>query len=437
MLLYQPLHVRMPVSLHVPSPISFVRARPIERSWNKNLLTCDATSVSKYLTVPLVFEVDEALTAPEPMPSPLWSTFCGLSNGLWVGTVGAYNPWSGKPEPLSPIKGQLEMKLCCVEERSVTDVDGDHIVRHSARAFTDDQLHIEMEKGGLLQFNATASTDIDWDTTLLHSESDGLFFFDGGSFSAGPLGLGYAGIVSSGDEEEEGVGKEEGEDHEGEEAVEELTIEDEHEFLEVTEIADDEMEDVPSSTAVLESCLHWNGQERVRVQLTILSRKGGGDEELDVDLLRVVVSKEAWEGLPGTYTSAEPSERTVSNQKSSSNARMNPSKLKGRYKVFEVSSSQVEDMSMRTGLSGKAHAYVAQETVCSLSLSRTQDAGGTLWLPHNTGVQLEMSPVADGGLGVSITTLWSPVPDILLRMSRKYDSAGVLQEVTHSTAIKI
>lgn len=32
------------------------------------------------------------------MPAPIWDTFCGVSNGLWIGTAAAYNPYTGDYE---------------------------------------------------------------------------------------------------------------------------------------------------------------------------------------------------------------------------------------------------------------------------------------------------------------------------------------------------
>ena len=41
------------------------------------------------------------------MPAPLWPTFCGVSNGLWVGTAAAYSPYSGGRLPLALHDGAL------------------------------------------------------------------------------------------------------------------------------------------------------------------------------------------------------------------------------------------------------------------------------------------------------------------------------------------
>jgi hypothetical protein len=65
-------------------------------------------------------EVQELLTPPERAPQPLWSTFCGVTGGMWVGVVGAYRPDTGQPEAiaLDGTKGVLLMTQCCIEGRS-------------------------------------------------------------------------------------------------------------------------------------------------------------------------------------------------------------------------------------------------------------------------------------------------------------------------------
>jgi hypothetical protein len=36
------------------------------------------------------------LSTSDRMPPPLWSTFCGVTNGLWCGITAAYSPFTGK-----------------------------------------------------------------------------------------------------------------------------------------------------------------------------------------------------------------------------------------------------------------------------------------------------------------------------------------------------
>lgn len=57
------------------------------------------------------------------MPAPLWGTFCGVSNGLWVGTSAAYNPYTGPPvrpgpAELKPTWGGTLQDVCHQQGRA-------------------------------------------------------------------------------------------------------------------------------------------------------------------------------------------------------------------------------------------------------------------------------------------------------------------------------
>lgn len=49
------------------------------------------------LVPPLASRVLSDLSSSDRMPEPLWSTFCGVSNGLWCGITAAYSPSTGRP----------------------------------------------------------------------------------------------------------------------------------------------------------------------------------------------------------------------------------------------------------------------------------------------------------------------------------------------------
>lgn len=107
--------------------------------------------------------------------------------------MSAYAPYTGEAEPIA-LDGKTklyEVNSVCVEERVVDD-EGDRIVRHTASAASDAQLTEEMLKGGNLQFDPTLSVDFEWDSEVLPRGDPGLYFFDGGSYSAGPAALGAA-----------------------------------------------------------------------------------------------------------------------------------------------------------------------------------------------------------------------------------------------------
>jgi len=48
------------------------------------------------LSASLQVQTMDELTPYEPMPSPLWPTFCGHLEGEWLGQYGAYTPWAGE-----------------------------------------------------------------------------------------------------------------------------------------------------------------------------------------------------------------------------------------------------------------------------------------------------------------------------------------------------
>lgn len=89
----------------------------------------------------------------------------------------------------------------------------------------------------------------------------------------------------------------------------------------------------------METCLQYGGEQRIRIKLTVAT-SGGGDtgDEVDVDLLRVSVYREAWEGLPGTWSAGKQPEDEKQAQQASGSVRLDPKDLKGFWNSFEVSS---------------------------------------------------------------------------------------------------
>lgn len=47
------------------------------------------------LVPPLRTQVLGELSTSDRMPEPLWSTFCGVTNGLWCGITSAHSPFTG------------------------------------------------------------------------------------------------------------------------------------------------------------------------------------------------------------------------------------------------------------------------------------------------------------------------------------------------------
>ncbi|KAL4436506.1 hypothetical protein ABPG75_003645 [Micractinium tetrahymenae] len=411
------------------------------------------------------------------MPEPLWSTFCGVSNGLWCGITAAYSPSTGQAEPLAlDERGKLLHVLhqCCVEQRQVQDDGTDSVVRHVARAASEEGLQREMVQGGQLTFppcslpGAEASTRSGvaecWEEERISNGQEGLVLFDGGSYSLGPAAIGSpaelpdeeevefdeaaaaaaaaaleaalaappaADSIELLDEEEEPAG--EGKEDEGEEA---------EAGVDVLGLAEQEQPELDWTAVVIEHCMQWGGEQRLRIKITLDTAGGSDGTELEVLPLRVAVSREAWEGLPGSFTPAIQGAGAAEQQEASRRVKLDADTLGGQWKVFEISAVTVDDISMQTGLPTRSTLYSAHETCRAFAAALPPereggDEGALLLLPHSCGLQLESLRLDNGKRrGVRVSTLWSPQPDMLLSMCRLYDADGRLLEVSTSTAIK-
>ena len=56
---------------------------------------------SKALTPPMTVQVEAQLANLEQAANPWWSTFCGISNGVWLGQTAAFAPSTGATPYLS------------------------------------------------------------------------------------------------------------------------------------------------------------------------------------------------------------------------------------------------------------------------------------------------------------------------------------------------
>lgn len=54
-----------------------------------------ACTPAQTLTAPLQIKVEAQLSKLEQAANPWWSTFCGVTNGLWLGQTAAFAPSSG------------------------------------------------------------------------------------------------------------------------------------------------------------------------------------------------------------------------------------------------------------------------------------------------------------------------------------------------------
>lgn len=461
-------------------------------------------STDQYLTPPLYIEKTENLTQnASAAATPLWGSFCGSIQGLWAGTASAINPTSGNLEPIALSddgKTKIyEIYQCCVEEREVIE-DIDCIKRHTARALSPAELSHEMVAGGSLQFASTSS--IDWDEEQIPYLQDGMFYFDGGTYTTGSTSLVALHTQDvacdddgddAGEEEDDGAydsdngniqmasddmdaRNDEGDDEYAESSSSSLTIDDASLFGG----QEDESSLDEYTTSMIEFSLQWNGEQRARIQITLAcglfdttntAARGFNIPELDINVLRVAVCRESWEGIPTVFTSTVQEEKERTSQQVSAASRLTPSDLAGFWNEFEIAAMTVDDVDMKTGMMARMPVYSSQE-VQKLFVSpyqhdsRVQGSavkekkkewskqkkgpkrvvldGGALWLPHRITLQLTMAPPltsddrsdsGDGG-GVEIMALWSPEDGLLLGLTRKYDSYGELIEVVNSTAIR-
>lgn len=193
---------------------------------------------------------------------------------------------------------------------------------------------------------------------------------------------------------------------------------------------------------MVEHVMQWGGEQRLRIRITLDTAGGADGTELDVRPLRVAVAREAWEGLPGSFTPATPGAGAAAAQEASRRVRLDASVLTGQFKVFEVSAVTVDDTSLQTGLPTRSTLYSAHETsrfygAAPQVAKEKGDEGTLLLLPHSCGVQLEALRLDNGKRnGLRVSTHWSPQPDMVLSMARLYDANGRLLEVVTSTAIR-
>ena len=74
--------------------------------------TKPTTNASKTVTPPMKVEVEAQLANLEQAANPWWSTFCGITNGVWLGETAAFAPSTGdQPFFLQTICRPLSCRL--------------------------------------------------------------------------------------------------------------------------------------------------------------------------------------------------------------------------------------------------------------------------------------------------------------------------------------
>lgn len=253
----------------------------------------------------MTVQVEAQLANLEQAANPWWSTFCGISNGVWLGQTAAFAPSTGAAEALAlgqDGKPVLDMHTQVTEER-VCEGPLDFVTRRIARAEDELELASVGEQIG--------GSGNDWDEEVLSAEEEGLVFFDGGSYSRGPLSLTNPAADGASSDPHEGQHAPAGSEPKAVSALDEAEQQEEDQTGKTGGTEEDEEDEgieaqpdeggsreAGEEVVTLEQCLAWGGEQRQRCRLT-MSVSGGGEtgEELDISLLRITLYHEFWQGL--------------------------------------------------------------------------------------------------------------------------------------------
>ncbi|KAL6774636.1 hypothetical protein ACKKBG_A25770 [Auxenochlorella protothecoides x Auxenochlorella symbiontica] len=339
---------------------------------------------------------------PSILPSPLWSTYCGVNEGVWLGSARACNPASGAAEGvgLDEEGGTVFSLARVVLQRRVADDASDCLVTTEAHGLgPGDTLRVLEQVAG-----AGRDADLDgaegWEAHWHDSEDPGLFFFDGGSHSLGPSSL------LGGDED----------------------------------AADAEAPPPAAAPGVhlLEHCLAWGSDHRLRVSLLCETARDGRGR-LDLAPLRLGVAAERWLGVPGVWVEASVPGRAADPASllppGCAPGALPAAAFAGRWRRCGVLASLVEGISPSTGEVEmlKVFEAVEQEVAAAPDGHR---AG-----PHEGGVALLLAPAllvqleASGEGGIMLRTLWRADEGVVVGMEREHDGRGELVRVLFTTAM--
>ncbi|KAK9909661.1 hypothetical protein WJX75_005765 [Coccomyxa subellipsoidea] len=396
------------------------------------------------ITAPIQVQGQEQLTPVEKLQmAPFWSTFCGTSNGAWQGVQAAFSPMTGEAEPVGiDNRGEpvLDVRTITLEARELED-DDDRVVRKSLRAASAQALR-------------DIATQEEWEEEMISSEEDGLVFFDGGTYSRGPSSLltdedfpdgGGDLLQADKDRLERQLSLETSTSEGGDEAG---VTEDEVIRAEADVGGDGGLN---RRVWLLEQCLAWGGEHRLRLRLTIAAFPG--DDELEVEVLRIAVLRETWQCLAEDDSPACVADPSQVLPEVSTGTRSQPRDLKGSWKVFDVSASPVPDDAASGEEPGTVLVYFSSETAQEWGPGRGDpgDHGGAFWLPGNALLELRMvPPVSRGaagdaqegmeterqGRGLCISFHWLVNERTLVGLQREYSAEGMLMEVRSRTAVK-
>ena len=417
--------------------------------------------------------------AAEPTPPPRWSSFCGTTEGGWQGAAVAVSPVTGKPESItldtSARRGVVAVVSYSIDERVPSPDGGVLLARKEVRATNADAL-------------AAAAAAEQWEATAppFALREGGLAIFDGGSYSRGPLSLLGLPPPSSVDDDREALERLLEVDGEGVGVVVAAEKEEEEEEVAAADAAaaddppsDDEDATLPSSpdfgaddtetVSILESCVAWGGEARLRVTVTLASAVDADTGELSVSPLRIVAHRETWQCLSGSSVDTcvlPASDAGAPTLPSAADPAAAAAALAGDWKTFDVvahglmpppvSDSEIDLLDPDAPSAAYATSCATQSWRLN-TRAPPSDGGGAYVLPDpGSGPAagpaiLELTMVdavsrgadgdADEGMaaaarGVVLSVAWAPRPGAVVAVQREYDSGGDLVEVRSRAAKK-
>mmetsp|Transcript_1784 Transcript_1784/g.4515 ORF Transcript_1784/g.4515 Transcript_1784/m.4515 type:complete len:608 (+) Transcript_1784:845-2668(+) len=453
---------------------------PIKRTGNSS-----QQQVS-FLSSPISVELQDELTKTEFAETPRWDTFCNHLSGEWVGQYGAYTPWEAKSEPVwqddkkryldwvysrcieypgqlddgqeddddmsssseevgsaepggrggGVWEGQAEASASGKSQREIALTGGvdQVLIRRLTRAVTVEQLsdlRLEplegaalsaQQEGGPAASSSSGGVDESVDVEALSNNTNGVVFFNGGSYSAGPDFIGPPNYKilqdmgpSTGAEDE---GADAGELQGGSSGSRVGEAEASGRSAGQTRAALEEEESggegaltpAPGSISIMESCLvDWASKSRVRLKVTVRTTHDPGNGEVEMEVLRVLLFREFWVGQVGCSAAdvqAAVQESHMSELPCTELPRASRNSLHGSWAVFTTSALAIEDSNPFTGEPMVSWVYMTNEDRQLWSVPRgppseEDDSGAALWLPGGVVFSLRMVDLASQAEGGS------------------------------------
>eukprot|EP00798_Chlamydomonas_sp_ICE-L_P013502 gene13502-19361_t len=231
------------------------------------------------------------------------------------------------------------------------------------------------------------------DVEALSYNTDGVVIFNGGHYSAGPEFIGRSNIKVLQESDEDGD-----EDEEGSTTS-------------------------PRTLSVLEHTLVDPGSNtRMRCKITIgVGHMDNG--EVDVQILRILLFKEAWVGPPDVVLPLNANDLAKANKPCVDMPRATLASMCGEFDVFTVSATAVEDVNPDT------------EVVLTFRMDNyVQDEDENFDRMFNSKAGNTAAGKAPRGFG--LTMVWMAKAGLVGQLDRDYDGDGVLREVRYASGVK-